>query len=880
MSSLLLPRLAALACGVALMYNPGSVLATQDVDPGGIGPIIVYRPPHRDWRDTPAVQPVQTTLQNYYAPTAKAAAAAAPKTTPVLNSSARVQPTGALTGILVYCSGGHGWTADPTDTRPADSDRTWFTQRLNFNGVIEDYGNVEQLNAFAKYCYNAGATLIPFRPIDQQNLEVVLDNSSAGVTYSGTWNNAVSTIYYGNAGDAVPYRYASADAAAQIASAVYTPTLSAPGFYPVYTWVRWGGDRVNQLYRINHSGGETQLRVNHKRVGQGWVWLGTYHFNAGSAGNVVISNYAPGESGVVIADAIRFGNGMGDVDRGFGLSGYERPLENSRYWVQRGNGQGVSTDIYDWPSFDDNNDNVGTPPRKSADMNNEAEGNFWQRTFLSFHSNAGLVNTLGLHITSGSTGTTSQSQMAAYIGNEIANNMEAEDSGVSFEHDWISPRSQGALGGDFGEIRAFGSSPNIGNNDEMPATIAEVASHEDARDALLLRDPRCRDVIARGSYRAILKFLNDGSAGAVPLNYLPEPPRNVAARCNGSSAITVSWQAPLSGDPKGDPATGYVVYRSDNGYGFSNPVTIVGGATLSTTITGLQTNHNYYFQVAATNAGGESLPSEVLGVRMPSAGTAPVLVVNGFDRFDYLMSPRDTITSNTGSTSNASPTTIGVIRPRKMNSFDYVVQNGEALAACTRAFDSASNEAVSAGQVPLAGYSAVIWICGEESYITRTLDATEQALLTTYLGTSGNLFITGSEIGYDLVGNSGGSSFYQTQLGATYVADSSTVTAASGLGGSVFASIGSVDFSLTGGAPYEVEAADVISPQVGSAAAMSYTGPGTTAAVQRAGTGKVVYVAFPFEGIGSSTTRNEVMNAVMTYFAVPVPVGISAYEFD
>lgn len=65
---------------------------------------------------------------------------------------------------------------------------------------------------------------------------------------------------------------------------------------------------------MNHTGGQTQIRVDHSMVGNGWVYLGTYHFDGGGsssvAGSVQISN--EGAAGkVVIADAVRLGNGMG-----------------------------------------------------------------------------------------------------------------------------------------------------------------------------------------------------------------------------------------------------------------------------------------------------------------------------------------------------------------------------------------------------------------------------------------------------------------------------------------------------------------------------------------------------------------------------------------
>ena len=99
----------------------------------------------------------------------------------------------------------------------------------------EDYGNIDQMTMFAFYCFNAGATVVPMRPVGYQTNEVVLDNVSPAVTWSGAWSDSTSTVYYGQAG-AVPYRFASVSAT-ETATATYTPTIPVAGFYPVYTWV-------------------------------------------------------------------------------------------------------------------------------------------------------------------------------------------------------------------------------------------------------------------------------------------------------------------------------------------------------------------------------------------------------------------------------------------------------------------------------------------------------------------------------------------------------------------------------------------------------------------------------------------------------------------
>ena len=82
------------------------------------------------------------------------------------------QPAGALSGKLVFMNCGHGWTYLSG----------WTLLRPVLLEMNEDYGNVDQLNMFATYCFNAGAVVIPCRPLGYQNNEVVVDNDDAAVS--------------------------------------------------------------------------------------------------------------------------------------------------------------------------------------------------------------------------------------------------------------------------------------------------------------------------------------------------------------------------------------------------------------------------------------------------------------------------------------------------------------------------------------------------------------------------------------------------------------------------------------------------------------------------------------------------------------------------
>lgn len=66
-----------------------------------------------------------------------------------------------------------------------------------------------------------------------------------------------------------------------------------------------------------------------------WVYLGTFDFDAGYSefNRVTVSNQS-NQKGVITTDAVRFGGGMGNIQR-FGMtSGLPRALEGARYYAQ------------------------------------------------------------------------------------------------------------------------------------------------------------------------------------------------------------------------------------------------------------------------------------------------------------------------------------------------------------------------------------------------------------------------------------------------------------------------------------------------------------------------------------------------------------------
>ena len=93
----------------------------------------------------------------------------------------------------------------------------------------------------------------------------------------------------------------------------------------------------------------------------------------------------------------------------------------------------------------------------------------------------------------------------------------------------------------------------------------------------------------------------------------------------------------LPGGAGGDPATSYRVYLSRDGRAFDSGHDVTG-FTWNSNEAGVAVGDSPLFaRMTAINAGGESLPSPVVGGRVAPTGSAQVLIVNGFTRLDGFM---------------------------------------------------------------------------------------------------------------------------------------------------------------------------------------------------------------------------------------------------
>lgn len=643
------------------------------------------------------------------------------------------RPAGPLSGRVIFCSAGHGWTNDNTSTS------LWYTQRPNTHGVVEDFGNLDQMNLYADICFRAGATIVPLRPIGFQHVERVIDNVSGHAEFYGSWADSQSTVSFQYDGARVPYRFARA-AADETAVARFRPVIPVTADYPVYTWARAGADRVNQTYRVVHAGGVTEVDVDHRRVGNGWVYLGTYKFRRGTSGYVEIPDKVRDEKsvadgGVVIADAIRFGNGMGDVNRGGGISGYPREEEASRYWAESSLDKDVPALYNAYVDRADQSNNVGTAPRFSAYMNRETDGDFFDRLFMSFHSNAaGGRGVVGLYNSHARLRPDHQIELAKLAADELNNEMTS--AGIQLLRPWhVRPmRTDGHI--NFGEIRRDYL------NNEMSATIVEVAYHDNKDDAALLRQLSIRRAVALSSYRATLRYFRE--VGGADINYYapPSPPQLLAVTHGTSSGtINIKW-SPAEQDPLSSQSEEitYRIYRSSDGVAFDQGTDV--GKQTEYSLTKIKELQPVYARVTAVSPGGESLPSAVLGASL--SADKPALIVQGAPT-----AADDTVLSQTAERNLGWALRPGGsfarLVPHVMNNGEQVRAVGTALRTLSRGFES-----VDAGHTALArpfiDYNAVAIMLGREPVAEAftTTDTIES--LHDYVTSGGRILVSGGRL--------------------------------------------------------------------------------------------------------------------------------------
>lgn len=726
------------------------------------------------------------------------------------------QPDGALSGKVVWLSAGHGWEW---------RNGKWRTQRPNTFGIVEDFSNAEALNYYlARYLWNAGADVWMVRERAMNNNEIIIDNDDGypGYIETGEFINSDFNGYNGGS-----YRYA-VTASVTNATATWRPIIPEAGWYPVWVWYRNSTNRpVDARYEVHHSGGTTMIGISQEVHGMTWRYLGEFYFEAGTNGYVTLINGSSDPDQAIIADAIRFGGGMGSMNPGGGISGKPRWEEASLYYAE----------FQGYPIDSSINDVIVRP--LYAEWEHASGYPEEDAVYVSWHSNCcNYSGTMSfIHNTDPTPGSSS---LRSWIHAEMI-----QDIRGAWDPGWLD---QGKLSADFGELRELSS---------IPGVLLEVAFHdtEYPGDADDLKEPGFRKIAARAVYQGISKYFS--AKDTSPLYLLPEPPTNLTVRNTASGKVTISWDAPPSGSIMGDPATHYKVYHSTNGRGFDN-----GTETKNNYLDweGLEPGTLHFFRVTALNAGGESFPSQVLGVRTPEEDEIiPLLLVDGFDRLD-----KDALISQDEGGDLGVPKRMFLER---MNRYDYAIEHAKALHACSLPFDSALNEAIEESQLSLRDYSAVDWFVGEDSIVDEALSGGERALLAAYLDNGGNLLLSGSDIGWDLASPDHGvdMEFYSQYLKANYTGSDASTQAFVGVENDIYSGlVGSFDDSTLG--YYDVDSPDTLDSTGGSRVVLKYNG-GTFggAALAYSGDFRLIYYGFPLETVVDEGVRNQLICTAVKY---------------
>lgn len=518
----------------------------------------------------------------------------------------------------------------------------WKWQRPNLFGTTEDlFTQTIVIPYLIPMLENAGAVVFTPRERDWQKNEVIVDNGGRGYVEDNgkeTWKTAQEKGFAYHAGTyrdgENPFTQGTARAVkatkkADVSWASYQPNIPQGGKYAVYVSYQSLKNSVSDAqYIVMHKGQRTVFKVNQQMGGGTWVYLGTFDFDRGNNefNRVVVTN-SSSESGVVTTDAVRFGGGMGNIERGGSCSGMPRCLEGARYSAQWA---GAPYSVY---SSKNGSDDYGDDINVRSNMTNWlAGGSTYVPTLegkkvpielcLAVHSDAGYTTVNDSIIGSLAICTTSF-------------NDGRLNSGVSrmVSHDFADSLLTGLQRDISGKYRKWTRRYLWDRNysetrkPEVPSAIIETMSHQNFADMRRGLDPNFRFTLARSLYKTILRFVNGNHS--VPSVVQPLPVSNFRIERNSSGGLRLSWIAEKDEQEPTAVPTSYIVYTSEDGMGFDNGTVVYTSSFDFEAKKGV----NYCFKVTALNRGGESFPSETLAAYLSkSAHAKDILVVDGFSR--------------------------------------------------------------------------------------------------------------------------------------------------------------------------------------------------------------------------------------------------------
>ena len=533
--------------------------------------------------------------------------------------------------------------------------REWKWQRPRLYCTTEDlFSQTFVVPYIIPMLQNAGAVVFTPRERDYQWHEVIVDNDQPNK--GGAYIESVRTKQKNVEWTTSPVRgfahlkdvYLSVDSPFVDGTARFCPTVSSlkdegvaqwvpnipeEGRYAVYVTYQTHDNSVSDaIYTVYHKGGSTEFKVNQKMGGGIWVYLGTFDFDKGQNdyGMVTLSNYSS-QKGVVSADAVRFGGGMGNIvpacATSIGVSQLPRWAEAAKYSLQW---MGFPYSVHS-EAFGDNDYNNDINSRSMA-VNNLMGGSIYDTEHsegrkvpldlsIALHTDAGIkpddqyVGSLSVCMTNFNDGKTGAG-LDRYVSRDLSSMLLANLYTDMKKYDWLVRQIWNR---NYGEARV----------PLTPTCILEMLSHQNFADMKRAYDPHFKFDFSRSVYKTLVKYI----ATLYQRDYTiqPLPVDNFAISLNESArTATLTW-SPVD-DPLEPSATPqhYIVYTRQGNGSFDNGTMVQG--TKHTVP--LSQDQVYSFRVAAVNKGGESFPSEVLSCGISSHNKGTVLIVNAFTRLE------------------------------------------------------------------------------------------------------------------------------------------------------------------------------------------------------------------------------------------------------